>query len=241
MPQHLFDPRTQLDYIVWHKDPNLESFIRHLITTLKPDRWVETGTHMGWTSMWIAQNFPDLPIYTVEVDETFHAMARDNLAPYPQVALSLGHSPDFLRDLKPITSRGLTVFWLDAHWWPPVPLKDECRIVASHERFVCLIDDFSCWNPDFSGDTFYTIAPSSGDAHLNDISYVAAEMGERYWRPNYAPAPGYKGVGLFTRGTSYVPPWNLMKKEDLDEFIATRPVGRPDSYPLHPSCGRKEP
>jgi hypothetical protein len=247
MPEHLFDSRTQLNYIVWHQDPTLELFIRKLIEDVKPDRWVETGTHMGWTSMWVAKNYPSLPLYTVEVDPGFYAKAKDNLEPYPQVTLAHDSSPNFLEKLSPIFKDGLSMFWLDAHWWPPVPLRDECRFVSKLDRYVCLLDDFSCWKPDFSGDTFYTIAPSSGDAYLNDVSYVCSELGEKYYRPVWTPGPGAKGVGMFVKGVDYVPPIELMKPEDLDSFIASRNascaerVNEPGfvAYPLHPSCGRK--
>lgn len=246
MPEHLFDTRTQLHYIVWHKDPTLELYIRSLIETVKPDRWVETGTHMGWTSMWVAKNYPNLPIYTVEVDAGFYEKARDNLAPYPQVTLEHDSSPSFLERHAATFNEGLSMFWLDAHWWPPVPLRDECKIVSRLDRYVCMLDDFSVWQPDFSGDTFYTIAPSSGAAYLNDISYVCSELGEIYHRPAWQPGPGAKGVGLFLKGVEYVPPLEMMKPEDLDTFITSRDKSEKERfnepgfvvYPLHPSCGR---
>jgi len=212
---HLYDPRTQLNYIIWHKDPNLERFIRHLIETVKPDRWVETGTHMGWTSVWIAENYPSLPIYTVEIDSEFFQKSSENLAQWPQVHVAHKSSPDFLEGLRPLLETGTTIFWLDAHWWPPVPLRRECKIVASLPKYVCLLDDFSCWDPDFSGDTFYGRAPGGGSAHLNDLYYVGPELGYSCWRPNYQPQPGYKGYGLFCKGVDYTPPADLMKFETL--------------------------
>lgn len=212
---HLFDPRTQLNYTIWHNDPNLERFIRHIIETVKPDRWVETGTHMGWTSAWVATHYPDLPLYTVEVDPEFHRKSVENLAQWPQVHVAHGSSPEFLERLLPMLRTGTTIFWLDAHWWPPVPLRRECKIVASLDRYVALLDDFSCWDPDFSGDTFYGRAPSGGSAHLNDLYYVGPEMGYSCWRPSYQPQPGYKGVGLFLKDVEYTPPPELMRPDTI--------------------------
>lgn len=229
-----YDPRTQLHTTVWHNDAKLVEFVRHLIETLRPARWVETGTHMGWTSAWIAAHYPWLPIYTVEVDPEFFRMASANLEEYPQVSIRHGDSVDVLAKLLPLLRDGLSVFWLDAHWWPPVPLRDECHLVSKLDRYVCLLDDFSCWGPDFSGDTFYTIAPNSGDAYLNDVTYVADFLGKRYWRPKWTPLPSSKGVGLFTKGVSYVPPYDLMELETLDVHLSKRPVGRADSYPPYP-------
>lgn len=212
---HLFDRRTQLNHIIWHEDPNLEKFVRHLIDTVKPDRWIETGTHMGWTSAWVAENYPHLPVYTIEVDPEFYQKSKENLAQWPQVHVALGSSPDFLEAMRPMLSTGVSIFWLDAHWWPPVPLRRECKFVASLEKYVCLLDDFSCWDPDFSGDTFYGRAPNGGSAHLNDLYYVGPEMGYSCWRPNYKAQPGYKGYGLFLKGVEYSPPADIMKFETL--------------------------
>jgi hypothetical protein len=250
MPEHLFDDRTQLRYIVWHDDPSLELMMRRAIDAVRPSVFVETGSHMGWTSMWLARNYPMMPIATVEVDDRFYAKAKDNLERFPNVTVEHDDSRAFMKRFvdgalsnleheSPLAKSFVPMFWLDAHWWPPVPLKDECRFVASLPRYVCFIDDFSCWGPNFSGDTFYTVAPSSGDAYLNDISYVSAEMGERYYRPIWQPRPGSKGVGLFVKGVDYLPPTSLMNPETLDRFIELRAMADPkDTYPLHPSCGR---
>lgn len=205
MPEHLYDPRIQHPYTIWHDDPNLEAFVRDLIEKLRPARWVETGTHMGWTSMWLAKNFPWLPIYTVEVDEDYYTKSKDNLDPYPQVSLWHGSSPRFLRKLLPLLQEGLSVFWLDAHWWPPVPLKEECEIVASLSKYICLIDDFECKNPDFDGDVF--------DGVPNNLAYVGREIDQRScFRPNYQAKSGYKGYGLFMKAVAYTPP--AFMKED---------------------------
>ncbi len=207
--KHPFDPRIQISSIVWHRDPNLENLVRHLIETVKPDRWIETGTHMGWTSLWLADNYPDLPIYTTEIDANYYEMSKGNLDPYPQVSLTPGKSIDFLTKLMPLLQKGTSVFWLDAHWWPPIPLRDECKkIVNSLDRYICLLDDFSCWDPDFSGDTY--------EGRLNDLSYVSDILGEKCYRPDYkAQEEGYKGYGLFMKNVEYTPPSEIMKLETL--------------------------
>jgi len=210
-----YDSRTQLEYIVWHNDDRLESFIKHLIKTVKPDRWVETGTHMGWTSAWVAENYPGLPLYTIEVDKEFHSLSKQNLEKYPRVYPSFGNSPEFLRKLHPILNRGVSIFWLDAHWWPPVPLLEECKIITSLDRYICLIDDFSCWSPYFEGDIFWSRAPCNGPARYNDLSYLHEIMGKECYRPDYQSVKGNKGYALFTKGVDYIPPSYIMKKETM--------------------------
>jgi FkbM family methyltransferase len=238
MPQHLFDTRTQLNYVVWHNDSKLEAIIRHVIETVKPDRWVETGSHMGWTSMWIAKNYPDLPIYTVELDPEYHIKSRENLAPFPHVTCYQGDSPTFLKNMLPMLQHGTTVFWLDAHWLPPVPLRRECEVVAKLDHYVCLIDDFYCWKPDFPGDLFLSAPGPDGDpTYHNDISYVASALGEKYWRSAYEKPQDTKGLGMFIKGVDYQPPPELMKHETLAEFFESRP---PIPNPIHPSCPRRD-
>lgn len=243
---HMYDPRTQLNHIIWHNDARLEAFTKKLIGDLKPDRIVETGTHMGWTTMWFAENFPTTKIYTVEVDADFYKRSGENLQQYgDRIVRAHDHSPNFLEKHLAEFREGLTLFWLDAHWWPPVPLRHECEVVAKLDKYVALLDDFSVWEPDFSGDTFFTIAPSSGDAYLNDLSYVSDKLGELYWRPDWEQPKDGKGVGLFLKGVDYDPTPD-MKKETLDMFIEqrTRSIRKRSwesgfvVYPLHPSCGK---
>lgn len=236
MNKHDFDPRTQLHTIVWHGDPTLERLIVDVVERGRPDAFVETGSHMGWTSAWVAERWPKLAVRTVEVDGDYYGKARDNLAPFSNAEIAHGHSVRFLSDLELALSLGTPLFWLDAHWWPPVPLRDECKIVSRLERYICIIDDFQCYRPDFSGDTFFSVAPSHGDAYLNDISYVSSVLGERYWRPTWDPLPGSKGVGLFVKGVDYEPPPDIMRAENLESFVASRPADAP--YLLHPSCRR---
>lgn len=206
--KHGFDPRIQQETIVWHNDATLEKYIDHLITTVKPDRWVETGTHMGWTCAWLAEHYPGLPIYTAEIDEQYYRLSGENLAAFPQISRFHGRSIEFLERLVLLCARGVTAFWLDAHWQPPIPLRAECRLVASLARYVCLIDDFSCWEPDFPGDTY--------EGRLNDLSYTSDILGAHCYRPNYpANKPGFKGVATFLKDVDYVPPHNLMKPETM--------------------------
>ncbi|TAK10571.1 MAG: hypothetical protein EPO32_14660 [Anaerolineae bacterium] len=242
--KHRFDPRTQvgIEQALWHADPILERFVRTTIEQVKPARFVETGTHMGWTSLWVADNYPDLPVYTVETDKDFYERSGENLSGHRNVHRTLGDSRRFLRDLVPTMADGVTLLWLDAHWYPPVPLREECAIVKTLGQYVCLLDDFQCYAPDFNGDTFYsrfskdytkTGPEGGGDAYKNDLSYVVSELGDRgHFRPNYTPKPGNNGVGCWVKGIDWTPPEWAMKAENWAEFVRNRPPG---AYPMHPS------
>lgn len=203
----LFDERIKTYYTVWHDDPNLEALVVDVMAKLRPDRFVETGTHMAWTTMWMAERYPDLPIYSAEVDDGYWRASLHNAEPFKNVHLYHMDSRAFLRELMPTLREGLNLFWLDAHWWAPVPLRDECRIVESLDRYACLVDDFGCRDPDFGGDSF--------DGVENNLIYLADIMGPTCWRPCYEPVPPYrKGYGLFLRGVNYWPP-ETMREEVL--------------------------
>jgi len=192
---------------LWHSDPNFEAFMHHLILATKPSRFIETGTQMGWTCGWVAQHYPGLPVHTVELQDRFFQLASENLAEYPSVKMTKGDSRDFIKQqCEELRSQsGIPLFWLDAHWWPPVPLRDECRAVASLDKYICVIDDFASKNPDFGGDVF----DDPGGRVTNNLAYVADILGNRCWRPNYEEKPGWRGYGLFLKNVDYTPPSTL--------------------------------
>lgn len=207
----LYDSRTNGFPVIWHKDPNGENLVRDIMEKLQPERFVETGTHMGWTDMWMSDHYPDLQIYTIEVDPAYFTTAQQNFRPYPNIHGFLGNSPAWLNTFRGIFSKGLTFFFLDAHFWAHVPLREECLFVASLDRYVALLDDFEVKDPYFGGDSFEGTPEKPGIR--NNIDYVADIMGRKYWRPNYQSLPPYhKGYGLFLKGVDYTPP-KTMKEE----------------------------
>ena len=222
---HPFDPRIDHGHIVWHDDPNLEMLIVDLVNRVDPDVWIETGTHMGWTSHWMARRFLELEIWTCEVDGEYYQKSKENLAVFgDRVKLTQGDSRAFMREAKKRLETGedfprrregmppLPMFWCDAHWYPPVPLREECAVVATLPRYVCLLDDFGCEAPHFDGDVFQELDGRRVD---NDQLYTADIMGPVCWRPAYPSWPGCKGVALFTKGIDYEPPAGLMKQSRL--------------------------
>jgi hypothetical protein len=227
---HPFDARINHGYIVWHDDPNIEALICDVVNRVDPDVFIETGTHMGWTAHWMAKRFLELEIWSCEVDVEYHKKSSENLAGFAGVELTQGDSRGFMREAKKrletgerdsfwfdevkfdSRDRALPMFWLDAHWYPPVPLREECAVVATLPRYVCLIDDFRCEAPHFDGDVFQELDGRRVD---NDQLYTADIMGPVCWRPAWASWPGCKGVALFTKGIDYEPPAGLMKQSRL--------------------------
>jgi len=194
---------------VWHKDPIFEGIVNQLIIDLKPNRFVETGTYRAETIRYIAERYPNLPIYSTEIRADFYTFSVILCKPYPNIKLFNMNSPDFLKMLYDELKCGLSMFWLDAHWWDYVPLRDECKIIATLNEYVILIDDFASNNPRFGGDVF-------ADGHENNLAYVADILGKKCFVPNYPSFPPYhKGYGLFIKGVDYPCPKH-MREEKLE-------------------------
>ncbi len=121
-----------------------------VITALR-DRYelqcfVETGTHMGDTSLWAADHFAR--VVTIELSNEYYVEATLRFRGDPRIALLEGHSPEILAELLP--SLPPSVFWLDAHYsgGPTAgsdyqcPLLDEIATIAADlDRHFVMIDD----------------------------------------------------------------------------------------------------
>jgi hypothetical protein len=192
---------TQASYeqSLWHADVRMESLARDMIEKIVPAAWVESGSHLGFTSYWLAQNFPELQIHTVEIDPEFYRMSGENLEGFANVHRNLGDSRTFLREVIP-TLTGPVIFWLDAHWYADHPLLGECEIVAATDpaRLPCavFVDDFHT-GPEFPGDT--------------NSPPMVVPLGPDYWVPRYEYKTGFSGYALWLRGLDYAPP-TFMKR-----------------------------
>lgn len=104
---------------------------------------IETGTHRGSTTAWLAQF--DLPVHSVELDPQFHAFAALRLAQMRNVSLERGDSVAFLTALGGRQwASGPIFIYLDAHWGERLPLAEEIRIIEKcFPRAIVMIDDFA--------------------------------------------------------------------------------------------------
>jgi hypothetical protein len=195
--KHVYDDKMKVgaDIAIWHADRRMEALVVDLFEKVKPRQFVETGTHMGWTSHWVATHYPEVTVHTVELMENYFRLSGDNLAGLPNVRRTRADSRAWLKALLPLP--GVTLFWLDAHFHADHPLREECRLVAKLDSYVCLIDDYHC-GPDFPGDTAA-------------VPWVEMEIGKDYWRPDYAYRTGYSGYILFVKGVDYVPPRTMRR------------------------------
>ncbi len=136
---------------------SIKSF-KLLVDNLNVDCIIETGTYKGFTTNFFAKSFPNLPIYTCEINEFNYKKAKENLKCYKNVTVFNKSSPEFIDMLiekKLIGKRPF--FYLDAHWLNNWPLEEELRIIFNKlKSAIILIDDFKVPEKnDFAFDKYY--------------------------------------------------------------------------------------
>src|SRR5262245_24680036 len=97
-----------------------------ILGTVPLEAIVETGAFHGSTTKFLA-NTSRLPVYAVEINPRYFHFARRQLKENNNVHLYLGDSRSFLKQLKEnaeFPDRNV-FFYLDAHWYQDLPLRDE--------------------------------------------------------------------------------------------------------------------
>jgi predicted O-methyltransferase YrrM len=120
-----------------------KQIFRDLVTSIRFNAIIETGTWIGDTTGYMAEQ-SGLPVYTVEIDRRFFALAKHRLQHLAGITFRHGDSRTFLSELVNSEFVHDTLFvYLDAHWYDDLPLVEELRLVYSHwPNAVTMIDDF---------------------------------------------------------------------------------------------------
>jgi len=117
-------------------------------------QFIETGTHLGDTLAYIAQQ-KNVHATSIELDEDYHEAAKQRFVSYPNVTILQGDSgkllPELVRELQ-IPA----LFWLDGHYSggdtgkgeldTPVSAELEAILDSPVKGHVILIDDARCFN-----------------------------------------------------------------------------------------------
>ena len=127
--------------------------------------WVETGTHEGAGTKFLAQFAGH--IYTIEPSEEFFLKSKSELKNLDNVTTIKGYSEDVFPKLIPTLS-GEVCFWLDGHFCGEgtgkssveTPIKFELNEISRHisfyEKCVVLIDDIRlCGTGDYPPLEYY--------------------------------------------------------------------------------------
>jgi hypothetical protein len=168
-----------------------KQIVELICADFRPQLAVETGTFFGSTTGYLATTLR-VPIISCDLRERYHHVARRLLRELPHVELRLQDSRSFLRALASDseTTRLRTFFYLDAHWYDDLPLRDELDIIARHwHDFVAVIDDFLVPDaPDYGYDDY-------GTGRRIDLSFVEACLAQHGLRAFFPRVPACEETG----------------------------------------------
>jgi predicted O-methyltransferase YrrM len=163
----------------FNSDRIVSETVVKLIKDLEIECIVETGTFSGVTTAFLAESFPTLEIFTVEVKFETFLVAEKRLKPFKNVKQICGSSEKALKTLLPTLTGKRVLFYLDAHWEDYWPLLDELDEIQRNNANSCciVIDDFMVPNRPFKYDKYK-------DQPL-DLNYVLAKLKMIYKTPYY--------------------------------------------------------
>ncbi|NVM04161.1 MAG: hypothetical protein HWN67_17650 [Candidatus Helarchaeota archaeon] len=132
----------------FHGDVILNLTIDKIFNFFGVASFIETGTHLGATSLNIARDYPEIPIYTCEINKDSYNIAKEAVKKHKNVHIKNLSSEKFLeRLLKNGTKLKLPLIFLDAHWYDFLPILYETDLIFSKlNKVIILIHDFEVPN-----------------------------------------------------------------------------------------------
>jgi hypothetical protein len=121
-----------------------QHLVRELMKVIDVAAVVETGTYRGTTTEFLWQ-ITGKTVYSAESEPRYYEYARKRFSQNASVILSLSDSRQFLQDLAADVAvpKEDVFFYLDAHWGPDLPLREELQLITRHWRnCIIMIDDF---------------------------------------------------------------------------------------------------
>ena len=151
-------------------DRVLNEFVQLLAQEFLCTACVETGTCRADTALRLAEVFPRIPVYTIEVSDELFRESRWRLRNSANTIIIRNSSEKAIRDLIADKKLGeLPLFFLDAHWHNYWPLKDELHLLAGLGKAIVMIHDFRVpERPEFQFDWYTTAA----GAMPNDVHFI---------------------------------------------------------------------
>jgi len=128
----------------FNKQEGRQRIFRQLVESCAFSAIVETGTFRGDTTQYM-YNQTQLPVYSAEVYPRPYGFSRARLRRFKGIHLFCMDSVEFL---KLIWANGRVpktgvFFYLDAHWYGKLPLKEEIAFIFDKWRdAVVMVDDF---------------------------------------------------------------------------------------------------
>lgn len=130
-------------------DITVALIVDDLIRRYECDAIVETGCFLGDTTCYLARNYPDIPVYSCDVDAGYATFTRKRLAGCGNVQVTHEDSPNLVTRISARCNRPF--LFLDAHWGEVWPLSRELEEIS---HGVVAIHDFDIGHPRFSYDEY---------------------------------------------------------------------------------------
>ncbi len=175
-------------------DPFLAAEVLRLKEAHGLTKALETGTCLGSTTLWLAENFDK--VWTCEVSDQFYEIACARFAAINGAHAVVDNTDRFFKSIiarkrdsriavKQDAARVGFIF-LDAHWGPHCPLLDELEAIAEVGAKPCLlIHDFQVPGLPDAG---YDRMPGIG-GHAFNIDLIRGHLdriyGEGKWKHRY--------------------------------------------------------
>jgi hypothetical protein len=167
-----------------------KKIFEELLSTITFDVIVETGTEIGNTTGYLAEQ-SKLPIYTVESNPLFYSIAKMRLASFSSIHFELSDSREFISKLAVShLSDQCVFFYLDAHRYDDLPIKEEIDLIVRYwTKFVIMVDDFRVPN-----DKGY-VYDNYGKNGVLSIEHIRGSLGKHNLIPFFPSTPAEKETG----------------------------------------------
>jgi hypothetical protein len=203
----------QFQTVGFHGDSYLLQVVDDVIARERAECFIETGTNVGSSLVYLAKRYPQLQTLSCEQDREAARRAREHAYGLANVAIFNLPSNEFLKELttRPGLFQKRCLFWLDAHGYGfEWPLRDEVRFIAENfETAYIMIDDFKV-----PGLNCFRYDEYKGQ--VCSYEHIRESLGAR---PHEVFAPLYTdrtsehhplvGWGLIVLGTQYIVPHAL--------------------------------
>lgn len=206
----------QFQPVGFHGDRYLLELVDDLARREHIECFIETGTNVGSSLVYLAKRYPQVQALSCEQDAEAARRACEHAKGLPNVEIQNVSSAEFLKRVagRPELFAKRCLFWLDAHGYGfKWPLKDEVRFIAEHFRTAyVMIDDFKVPGLDvFRYDEY--------DGQVCSYEHIRDALGTR---PHQVFGPRYTdrtsshhplvGWGLITLGVEYSVPTAMQQR-----------------------------
>jgi hypothetical protein len=217
--------RTEASYqfrdVGFHGDHYLLALVDDIIVRERIEVFIETGTNVGSSLIYLAKRHPRVECLSCEQDTEAWRRACEHARGLANVEIHSLASEDFLKLLakRPGLFQKRCMFWLDAHGYGfKWPLRDEVRFIADNfATAYVMIDDFKVPGRDYFRYDEY-------QGQVCSYEYIRDSLGSR---PHQVLAPRYAdrtsqhhplvGWGLIVLGAEYSIPSTLQERIERSE------------------------